>query len=349
MPTYPALSLSFEDRLTLHFQEFGEKKLNSQAWPRSPIVEMLSANAKPYEGGSYITETIEDGYTPTGTAIDEGSTIPASQKNISLPAMYQPRWVYESIYLDSIRGFKIDTGGPMGPIVNWAQAQVESAGRAIRENLALMLCASTTGTAADGSTYPCSLFDVVKTTGSLGGIDPTQFTWWKGVVDTTAGAWSSTGPARVRTALRTARKYTGFSGPDSFFASATAIDAMKAGGYTKSTFFRSPSEAKGYDVGDGAWHWSAHAPFDPDLMFDGIPVYYDPHLDALETSSISTGGLILGLNSKAVFLRQRPGTVFSVQPWQKSENKLGMFTRVLWGGQLCAVNRSSNILVASIT
>lgn len=350
MPTYPSLTLSLEDRLTLHFQEFGDHRLNSQAWPRSPFVEILRENAKPYEGGTYISEVLEDGYVPTGSAIGEGSTLPVSQHNIALPAMYQPRFFYEDAYLDGVRRMKIDTRGGMGPIVAWAEEQVQAAGRRAFENLCLMTCAATTGTAADGSTNVQSVFDLVKTTGSAGGVDPAQFAWWKSAVDTTAGAWSSTGVARTRTQLRIAKKYTGFSGPDVFFASGTTIDAMKASGYSKTTFFRAPDAGGGVaDVGDGAQRYTAHAPFEPDTYFDNIPVYYDPHFDVIESSSISTGGILLGINKRAIFLRERPGTAFSTEPWKQSEQRLGVFTRVLYAGELCGVNRSSNVLITSIT
>ena len=347
MPTYPSLTTSFEDRMTMHFQEFGEKRLNSQAWPRNPFLDVMEANAKEYKGGEYMTETVKDGYVPTGSAIGEGSTIPVQQVNISLPAMYQPRFVVETCYLDGIRRDKIMTQGSMGPVLNWAEEEANETTLRLRENTAQMLTAAATGTAADGSTNFRTVFDIVKTTGSLGGIDPTQFSWWAGTVNTTAGAWSSTGVARVRTAQRLARRYTGFSGPDLYFASGTTIDAMKAGGYTKETFFRDPRDAKGYDVGDGAYRWSAEMPYDPDIFFDKIPVYYDPHFDAIESSAISTGGILLGVNSKALFLRKKPG--YTTQPWQKSENKYGSFMRIIAAGDLIAVNRNSNVLITSIT
>lgn len=349
MPTYPSLTNSYEDRLTLHFQEVGEKRLNAQAWPRSPLLEVLQANAKPYDGGAYMTELLEDGYTPTGRAFGEGSTLPVAQHNISLPAMYTPVFYYEDVYLDGVRRMKIDTRGSMGPLIRWAEEQAQAATRRARESIAIDVVLTTAGTEADGSSMINSVFDVVKTTGSLGNVDPTQFAWWKGTVETTSGAWTSTGIGRLRTALRQSKRYTGFSGPDVFFASATTIDAMKASGYSKTTFFRAPdASGKPMDVGDGKTQWTAHTPYDPDCVVDGLPVYYDSHLDGLESSSLSTGGILLGLNTKAVFLRQRPGTVFTIEPWQKSEQRHGEFTRVIWAGQLVAKNRNSNVLLTNI-
>jgi hypothetical protein len=208
----------------------------------------------------------------------------------------------------------------------------------------------TAATTANTTTDPTSLFDIVKASGSLGNVDPTQFAWWASVVDTTSAAWSASGVSRLRTALRTARKYQGFSGPDWFAASATTIDAMKASGYSKTTFFRAPDEGgKVADVGDGAHRWAAQAPFDPDAMFDNIPVYYDSHLDALESSALSTGGIIVGVCSKAVFLRQKAGMVFATEPWRPSENKYGSYTRVGWCGENTAKNRSASRLMTNIS
>jgi hypothetical protein len=346
MPTYPSLTLSFEDRLTQHFQEFGEARLNSQAWPKNVTLEILSQNAKPYQGGEYISEVLEDSYEPTGSSIGEGATLTPQQVNISLPAMYKPKWVYEAVYMDGIRRDKIMTQGSMGPILNWAQELVNAAGRRLRERVSRYLTAATT---ADTTNDPTSLFDIIKASGSLGGVDPTQFTWWASPVTTTSAAWTASGPALLRTQLRNARKYQGFSGPDVFLASGTTVDAMRAGGYAKTTFFRAPDEAnKPMEVGDGKTRWSAHAPFDPDAMFDNIPVYYDPHLDALESSSLSTGGVLAGICTPAIFLRQKSGMVFSVEPWRPSENKYGSYTRVMWCGEAVARNRSASTLRTNI-
>lgn len=344
------LSLSFEDRITNHFQEFGEKRLNSQAWPRSPFYEIMSRNAKPYKGGEYMSETVEINYTANGDAIDEGSTIAAPQVQISTQAVYQPRMVQETFYIDGIRREKIMTGGDMGPVLNWVDEVAANRARAIRENVATFITAASTGTAADGSTRLTTIFDIVKETGDLGGIPVASNAWWAGTLDTTGAAWSAGGVQRVRAVLRRARKYQGFEGPDVFFASATTIDALKAGGYTKTNFERAPSKPEGYDVGDGAYRWSAHMPFDPDAEFDTIPVYYDSHLDAIESSAISTGGVLLGVNTKAVFFRKRPGPEIRTDPAKYSEQKHGTYVRMFWGlGNLVCVNRNSNVLVTSIT
>lgn len=348
MPTYPSLSLSFEDRLTMHFQEIGERRLNSQAWPRNVTLELMSEYAKPYNGGTYMTEIIEDGYTPTGSSISEGSLIPVQQHNISIPAMYQPKWVYEDVYLDGIRRDKIMTSGDWGPVLQWAQEQVDAAGRRCREKVSQYLTAATT---ANTSQDPTSLFDIIKASGSLGNVDPSTFTYWASYVNTTSAAWSASGVTRLRTALRTTRKYQGFAGPDKMLASATTIDAMKQSGYTKTTFMRPPdtrTESVG-DVGDGKWRWSAHSPFDADAYFDGIPVFYDPHLDALESSSLSTGGILVGICTQGVYLRQKPGMVFSVDPWRPSEQRYGSFTRVFWCGEAVACNRSASFLLTNIS
>src|SRR5262245_12409247 len=140
-----SLTLTFEDRINLHLEET-ERELNSQAWPRSPIVDILERNSKPYNGGEYISEQVEDNYTPTGGAIQEGSVLPTSQPNITTKAMYPPRAMYEDVFLDGWRRDKITTAGTMGPVLNWVQEQTNNRGKAARENFALMICAATTGT-----------------------------------------------------------------------------------------------------------------------------------------------------------------------------------------------------------
>lgn len=344
MPTYPSVTLSRADQLTLHFEEFGQKRLNAQAWPRSPMLDILLRNSKPYEGGEYITEIIEDGYEPTGTAIGEGSDIPVTQHNISLPASYQPRLVEEDAYLDGFRMKKIETQGSMGPLVSWAESQAGAAMRRCRENFARYIAAASTTAAANGATPPQSIFDIIKTSGTVGGIDPGQFAWWASSGDDTT-TWSSGGPAQLRTLLRETRRYTGFAGPNVMFASKTTIDQMKAGGYAKTTFMRPPDVAKGYDLGDG--HTTPD--IDPDCYFDNIPIWYDSHLDAREADLSPTGGVLIGFNTEAIYLKMHPGFTFQMDPWKDSHGKFGIFARVFAMGELCAKNRSASFIMKGIS
>lgn len=346
---YPSQTLSFEDRISVHLQEI-DKIVNSQAWQRAPVLDWLLKNAKPYSGGEYMTELIEDNYTPTGDAFGEGSTLPVVQKNILISAMYQPVQVQESCFLDEIRKQKIMTSGDMGPVVQWVTEQTASTARMLRENMATYTTAATTGTAADGSSRPTSIFDIIKATGTIGNVSPTDASYWAAQVDTTSGAWTSTGLSRFRTQLRKARRYTGFSGPDALFCSGTTHDAVLSGGTAKTTYMREPAKgaSSGPDVGDGAWNWSAKAPYDPNFFIDDIPCWYDPHLDALEASALSTGGVLVGINSKAVFLRENPNMKFTLQPFRYSEQRLASYTRDLWMGQTVAKNRSSNLLLTNI-
>lgn len=347
MPTYPSVTLTLTDKLNLHYTEYGDRRLAAQAWPRNPLVNWFLSKAKPYQGGVYISEAIEDGYTPTGGAIVEGSTLTRSQQNYSYPAQYRIKVLQEGVYLDRFRLLEVDTKGPMGPIVMLAEAAQRSTINKIRENLALQLCAQTTS-----GNNVTSLFDVIKTTGTLGGVDPTQFSYWASSGDYNVGAWSSNGVSKTRTMLRETRRYTGFSGPDAMFASKTTIDAMKAGGYTKTTFFRDPNKAVGYDVGDGP-KFQADT---PDCEFDNIPVWYDPHLDALEAAGVDAshpGGVLVGINSEAVYFKIS-GTPFALDtenggPWKADPTKWGIYADSFFKGNLVAKNRNSCFVLGGIT
>lgn len=338
----PSVSLTLSDRLNLHYTEYGEKRLNSQAWKRQPLMNWLMSKAKPYQGGTYISETIEENYTPLGGSITEGSTLTLQGSNLTTAAQYRMKYLWEPVYLDEIKRREIDTPGNMGPILKWGEESLQAAVRKIKDNAATMVAASTTS----GNDIT-SIFDIVKASGSLGGIDPSSYPWWVSQLHTSGTTWSSTGVTRLRTLLRQSRKYAGWNGPDAFFASATTIDAMKAGGYTKTTFFRDPATAKGYDIGDGP----KFTPDTPDTDFDGIPVWYDPYLDALEAAgpaSVGAGGVLLGVNSEAVYLRQGPSP-FGAEGWRQSDERWATFNRCFYGGNLVCRNRWSNILMAAIS
>lgn len=349
MPTYPSVTLTLTDKLNLHYTEYGERKLASQAWPRSPLANFMLARAKPYQGGIYISEALAENYTADGVAISEGSTLTRAQPNVSTAAQYQIKVLTKGAYLDRFRLMQVDTAGPMGPIVRLADEVQKLTIQQLRETFAQQLAAQTTAATANVS----SIFDAVKSTSTFGGVDPTQFTWWASTASNyNVGAWSSGGVSALRTAIRESRKYTGFYGPDALFASKTAIDAMKAGGYSKTTFFRGPTEAKGYDIGDGP----KPSPDSADLDFDGIPVWYDPHLDALEAAGVDAshaGGVILGLCSEAVFLRVA-GTPFALDtemggPWKQSPDKWGIYADAFIKAQVCATNRNASFVLGGIS
>lgn len=349
MPTYPSVTLTLTDKLNLHYTEFGERKLAQQAWPRSPFLNFMLARAKPYQGGVYITETLAENYTADGVAVGEGTTLTRSQPNVSTSAQFQIKVLTKGAYLDRFRLLQVDTSGPMGPIVRLADEVQKLTINQLRETFAQQLVAQTTAATANVTT----IFDAVKTSGSWGGVDPAQFTWWASTASNyNVGAWSSGGVPALRTAIRESRKYTGFYGADGLFASKTAIDAMKAGGYTKTTFFRAPNDAKGYDIGDG----KKASPDEPDLDFDGIPVWYDPHLDALEAAGVDAshaGGVILGICSEAIYLRVA-GTPFSLDteiggPWKPSPDKWGIYADAFVKAQVCGRNRNASFVLGGIS
>ena len=346
---YPSLTLSFEDQLTLHLQEI-TATLNSQNWQRAPVLDWLSKNSEPYKGGKYIGKVIEDNYTPTGDAFQQGSILPVSAHNIAIEATYTMTYVQEDAFFDGIKRDEIMVNGDMGPVLNWIDASLKNRGNAIRENMANFLTAATTGTAADGSARPTSIFDIVAASGTIGNVSPTGHSYWASQVDTVSGAWTSTGLTRFRKQLRLARRYMGMSGPTALFCSGTTHDAVLQGGLAKTTYMRRPEDgsAKGPDVGDGKWNWTAQAPYDPNFFIDDIPCWYDPHLDALESSALSTGGILLGLNPDAVHLVESPTMKYRVEPFRFSEQRHATYTRILWGGQNIAINRSANLLLTNI-
>lgn len=339
---YPSVSLTLSDKLNLHYTEYGERRINSQAWKRDPLQNWLMSKAKPYQGGTYLSETIEENYTPTGTSITTGSVIPLPTPNVTTAAQYRMKYVVEACLLDEIEKREIDTPGQMGPILKKGEELLSATVRKIKDNTATMITASSTS----GNDIT-SVFDIVRATGDLGGIPVASYPWWVSQTHTTGTTWSSNGVSRLRTLLRQARKYKGWNGPDAFFASATTIDAMKAGGYTKTTWERPPNSASGYDLGDGP----KFQPDTPDTEFDSIPVWYDPYLDALEAAgpqSVGAGGVLVGLNSEAVYYRMGPNP-YGAEGWRLSDTRWAIFNRVFFGGNLVCRNRWSNILMAAIS
>jgi hypothetical protein len=152
------------------------------------------------------------------------------------------------------------------------------------------------------STKACPGFEHIidwdTAAGTVGGIDQATFTWWKNNASTSVAADTNllAGTQQMEVVWRNCMRYGGLM-PTKLIAGSAFIDA-----YRKNSI-----AAVGRTINDGGAA-KGGASIDPsisNLYFHGVPIEWDPTLDALDTllSSTTRSKTCYFLNERAITLR----------------------------------------------
>lgn len=332
LPTRSAASLT--DFLTSYSENYLNTTPLNQAWKITPLLDRLLGDAQEADGGNELVLPVMDGYAPAGDSYGVGSTLNITHVNHATQARYQFAQVYEPAYLDDVL---LDRAQGTGAKLRYVEGQLERAKMAIAESVCQHLCASTTGTAADGSADITSLLDIIDSgTAAVGGITSTNQAFWAATEQNSIGSFTSNGATKMRTAFNASTKYKMLGGPNVIFASDTAYQAYENSGLALSQGNFTSGSSPALDIGGGA------------LRYKGIPIVYEPHLDALEDS---LNGVMLWVNTRAAFLAPKAGKTFKVDPWVNMlpNGRKALGTVVTFVGQLVAQARSCLVKQTGIT
>lgn len=313
-PTRSAAELNA--RLTSYAENYLSNVLTNQSFTMHPLVDHLMSNSWDYDGGNEMIVPILDGYTPTGGWHSRGGNVNLQFVDHATQARYSPKFLYESIVLDWTDE-QITKGG--GAALRFVEDAINAAVSRIWEGLALALCDSATGTNiatyGPGSTGTAvtAVRDVIDATGAIGGINPATSgqSFWAAYEKNSVGSFNSNGAGELRTGWLSVTKYKTLGNPTAFFMSKTAYKAYQASGLSLATVMRTPGGNMAVDIGTGA------------LTYNGVPVYYEPHLDSYIDTSTNTG-IILAVNNKGLRLAVDPSDKMKIDP----------FVNLLPGGRL---------------
>lgn len=333
LPTRSAAALT--DYLTTYSENYLNTTPLNQAFTITPILDYMLGDAKEADGGNELILPVLDGYTPAGDSYGIGSTLNLTHTNHMTQARYQFAQVYEPAYIDDVLW---DRARGAGAKMDYVNGQLDRAKLAIAETVATQLCSSTTGTAPDGSSDITSMLDVIDSTGAIGGINPATAgqTWWAASETNSLGSFAANGPGAMRTTYNAVTKYKMLGAPNVIFCSDTAYKAYENSGLGLTTLMATGGKQGSADIGI------------PTLTYKGIPLVYDPHLDALEGS---LNGVMLWVNTKGLKLVPRAGKTWKVKPWTDllPTGRMAIGTVVTFVGQLCAQARSPLAKITGIT
>ena len=333
LPTRSALEQN--DILTTYAEEWLSRQALNQSWTIHPILDYLLDTKANLGGGKEILVPMKDGYSANGDSFDRGSTINLDHINHLTHSRASWRHVYESAYIDEID--EVEAVGS-GAIFQYVEDAMERSMLAIADTVATQICASATGTSPDGSTDIQSIVEAIDATNTLQGWNPATAgqTYFASTETNSIGSFTTNGPATMRTTYNAVTKYKNLGAPTVIFCSDTAIKAYEATGLNLTTLMASGGKQGSADIGI------------KNLQYKGIPLVYEPHLDALEAS---LNGVMLWVNTNAVKLVTKPGATWSVTPWTNMlpANKLGKAMVVKFHGQLIVHARRPLAKLTGIT
>jgi len=318
LPTRSALEQN--DILTTYAEDWLSRQALNQSWTIHPVLDTLLDTKATVGGGKEILVPMKDGYSANGDSFDRGSTINIDHINHLTHSRASWRHVYETAYIDEID--EVEAVGD-GAMFSFVEDAMERAMLAIADTVATQLCAATTGTSPDGSTDIQSLVEGIDSANTLQGWNPATAgqTFFQSTETNSIGSFTANGPATMRTTWNAVTKYKNLGGPDVILCSDTAIKAYEATGLNLTTLTASGGKQGSADIGI------------KNLQYKGVPLVYEPHLDALEGS---LNGVMLWVNKQAVKLVTKPGATWSVTPWTNMlpAQKLGRAMVVKFHGQL---------------
>jgi hypothetical protein len=194
-------------------------------------------------------------------------------------------------------------------MINLLQAKATQAEMSLKDRMSTDSYSDGTG---NGSKNLGGLAALVSATATVGGLNPTTFTWWAADSTASAGSFAATGIDKMRTSFNNIT--FGNDKPDAIFTTQAVFEY-----YEKSL---QPQERfQGNSVADAGFM---------NITFKGVPVIFDRSC---------TAGYMYLLNSKYLSFVVHKDADFSTGPFVTPENQDVSTAMILFQGNLTTNNR----------
>lgn len=303
--------------LTSYFEDWFEKKPVNQSYKIHPLLDFFMSNKIVSSGGAYHKCAILDNVSPVGGFYRGDDTINFTGVDPITHAYY--RWVRIQEPVVLTRANEEEAEGA-GAILQYAEEQVDAAVYRILDKLATALVASTYTDGLD----MIPVMSLVDSTGTIGGINQSNQSWWASYESNSALTFTATGPSDFETGWLSASKWKGIGEPDKVFVGDAVWNAIRATGFGSMTYFQNANgAAPAYNVGHGR------------LMYNDAEIVRDPYLNT---------NTALMLNSKTLGLCVKQGSDLKVEPWfdLRPGYKMGRATNVTMTCQTYIKSRAAN-------
>jgi hypothetical protein len=254
----------------------------------------------PENGGRFLTEPLEYDSNDSVTWIGKGGSVQLSDYEFLTVAKYD--WKY---LVASMVRFGQDDQQNRGKnqIINFMNSKMSNTSNALITELETALCAgSGTGAGPNGSNrfdgLQLQVPDAPTVTGStLGGIDPSVYTWWRSqMTDMTGQSFASYGVSNLRTLLNNCMNNRAQDRPDIICSGQSQFEYYEDG---LLSYYRIHDNK----LGDAGFE---------NLKYKGIPWIWTP----------SMTNRIYCLNTKYIKVKYDPMMFFSMTDWKGIPNQV---------------------------
>jgi hypothetical protein len=204
-------------------------------------------------------------------------------------------------------------------MINLLQAKATQAEMSLKDRMSADAYADGTGNNSKNLT---GLGALVSSTATVGGLNPTTFTWWAADVTASAGSFAATGIDKMRTSFNDIT--FGNDKPDAIFTTQTVFEYYEKALQPQERF-------SGNAVADAGFL---------NITFKGIPVIFDRSC---------TSGYMYILNSKYLSFVVHQDADFSTGPFITPENQDVSTAMILFQGNLTTNNRRKLAVITGFT
>lgn len=263
--------------------EFYEKSLADNIFKRHAMLDHFRSNGgtKKYPGGTKIRVPLMYGTNSTVKAFDGLDSLDLTYQDTVDAAEYSYKFYDVSVVFTLTDQLK--NSGP-SEVLSLLEAKIEQAEMSLAERLNNDMF---NGAASD-SKEVTGIDTLIGTTTAAGGINGTNFTWWRSTVDTDAVTLSI---ADMRTAKNSANNGAGGARVSLIMTTQTLYEKYH-GLLSASYVMNMPLSKEGQRLGDGGF---------TGVEFEGTPIRYDEDATAGVMYFLNTKNLKLGIHENADF------------------------------------------------
>lgn len=258
------------------------------------ILYEQSTAVKSYAGAETLDTTIQDGMT-----------------------MARYNWKQYAATV-SITGLEKRSNQGEARMINLLQGKTDQAIMTLKD----LMNRHAFGTNAAATKNLIGLQDLVSTTVTLGNINPSTYTWWKGDVTTSAGSFAAGGLDKMRTSFNNVSY--GNDKPDFIVTDQTTFEYFEGALQPQERYTNTKAANSGF----------------MNLTFKGVPVFFDRDC---------TSGYMYFLNSRYVNFFVHSDADFTTGKFVEPEDQDVTSAKILFQGNLTTNNRRMNAVIQGFT
>jgi hypothetical protein len=315
-------SLTWDAVLTTTLANY-QKKLEEQIFDDYPLLSWMngklgtamrgSSVKRPLDGGESIVEHLLYEQNSTVDSYSNYEVLDVTPQDGMTTAKFNWKQYSGSV---TISGLEERNNQGEAKMIDLLDAKIQQTRLSLSDRLSRDAYADGTG---NGSKNLTGLAALVSTTATVGGLNPSTFTWWQADVTTSAGSFAATGKAKMETTFNNIT--FGNDKPDFIVTDQTVFESYN----------NSLVDQKRFNTDTGAFvnRIVADAGF-TNITFKGVPVLFDRDC---------TAGYMYFLNSKYIKWNVHEDADFITTPFVKPENQDAKTANILYQGNMTTSNR----------